>query len=143
MSFQLSKLREIKILCHSPSVHRVFKGMINKLYNDLMDIAARVGVENTTLFDVYGVVFAKHKTNAVRYENYPRANPPMTPGDVEDFYANQYDEVYLTDNRRRRRRNQRDYDGEVPPPEQQVSTLTFLLLVAFRVNSSKKESNPK
>ncbi|CAD5223101.1 unnamed protein product [Bursaphelenchus okinawaensis] len=111
---QLSKLREIQILCHSPMVFRIFKGMINKLYADLMEIAAKHGVENTTLFDVYGVVFRrKNYTSPARFD-YPRPHPLLP--DMDGYYN--YEEEFMPE--RRRRRRHRGDELEVPPPEQQV-----------------------
>lgn len=50
----LGKLREIQILCHSPTVYRIYRGMIRKLIYDLYDSLNATGT--AALFDVFSVV---------------------------------------------------------------------------------------
>lgn len=55
----LGKLREIQILCHSPTIYRIYRGMIRKLIYDLYDAANTDG--SAGLFDVFAVVLRGNK----------------------------------------------------------------------------------
>ena len=55
----LGKLREIQILCHSPTIYRIYRGMIRKLIYDLYDSLNATG--SAGLFDVFSVVLRSNR----------------------------------------------------------------------------------
>ncbi|KAI6243570.1 hypothetical protein M3Y99_00114800 [Aphelenchoides fujianensis] len=105
---ELNRLADIQILCHSPSVFNIYRGMIRKLAIDFHDTVVNPNNDSNGLFNIQSVVMRNVKKRRTR---------GPAPYGYDPAYVNEYGEYEADGDGRRRSRRSRRPDEYVPQPE--------------------------
>ncbi|KAI6212543.1 hypothetical protein M3Y94_00038300 [Aphelenchoides besseyi] len=107
---ELSRLNDLQILCHSPSVYNIYRGMVRKLAIDFQETIVNSVQPSSGLFNVHAVVLRNMKKRRTR-------GTPYNPSSYEAYGGDQYGEMDFDGSARRRSRRGRGMDDFQQPTE--------------------------
>ncbi|KAI6185880.1 hypothetical protein M3Y98_00072300 [Aphelenchoides besseyi] len=107
---ELGRLTDIQILCHSPSVYKIYHGMVRKLAIDFQETIVNSAQPSNGLFNIHAVVLQSSKKRRYRGTSYNQSG-------YEAYGNDQYGELEFDSNSRRRSRRGRGMDDFQQPTE--------------------------